>query len=551
MSNFFEEKERSLAATYRVGVYCRLSKADGDETESASIANQRAMLTGYCKQKGWYIAKIYEDDGFSGLKKDRPRLQELLADVEAGKINLVITKDYSRLGRDRLHTEELREHFFPLHKCRYIAVLDGYDSLYSGASEDIMPFKSILNEMYSRDISKKVHATYKTHAEQGLYTGCVPPLGYLKDPAQKGHLVVDPETAPIIQEIFSWAAAGKGANFIRRRLEEERIPCPTYWNRVRGFRNKFTKHELSDPESGRYIWDFSVINDILKNPCYIGVIASQKKDYRFKLGVIGEKAPVEWIQVPGCHEPLVSEADFATVQELMTRRKRPRGNGEYSIFAGLLKCGECGKSLTLKYNNAKTKSLLYACKTYNSMGRSHCSQHRIDYDVLYDTVLGEIRALAAEAFPDESETAEEVAARYRAAQVKRVDALKKQLTTTKARIDTLDAKVLKLYDDSLAGKLSDEMLSRLMDKVQQEQVQLTAQVKELEQSIEEAADFGGRYAEWLKLIHEYKDLQELTPDILHKLIKSIVVHETITDGKSEISLEIHYKISDISKEKVA
>ena len=178
MTNIFEEKERKLAPTYKVGLYCRLSKADG-EGESASIANQRAMLTAYCERKGWAVVKVYEDDGFSGLKANRPKLQELIADVEAGTINLVITKDYSRLGRDRLHTEELRERFFPKKGCRYIAVLDNYDSFYS-ATEDIMPFKSILNEMYSRDIGKKVHATYKSHAEQGLYTGTVPPFGYLK-----------------------------------------------------------------------------------------------------------------------------------------------------------------------------------------------------------------------------------------------------------------------------------------------------------------------------------------------------------------------------------
>lgn len=543
MTSIFEEREKKLASTYKVGIYCRLSKADGDG-ESASIANQRAMLIAHCQQKGWEVVKVYEDDGFSGLKANRPKLQELLSDVESGRINLVITKDYSRLGRDRLHTDELREKFFPTHGCRYVSVLDGYDSLYSGSSavEEIMPFKSVLNEMYSRDISKKVHATYKSHAEQGLYTGTVPPLGYLKDPNEKGHLIIDPETAPIIRKIFSLALDGRGPNYICRRLEEEKIPCPTYWNRTRGFRSTVTKWEVKDPENGKYVWDFSAVKSILENPIYIGTVASQKVDYRFKLGVLSDKPASEWIMVPNCHESLINEDDFQAVQDTLRTRKRPRQDGSYSLFAGLLRCGECGKSLNLKYSNSVSKKPLYACKTYSSYGKHHCTQHRIDHDVLCEIILQDIRAMVQEVFADENGTAEEIATRFRSAQQKQLDGIKRQILASKSRMEALDAKMLKLYDDNISGRLSDDMLGRLTEKVQQEHIQLSTDVELLEKKLQHTADSGEQAAEWLKVIQEYKSIDTLTPELLHRLINYIVVHETITDGKSSISLEIHYRI---------
>ncbi len=168
---------------------------------------------------------------------------------------------------------------------------DGIDTLRE--NNEIAPFKNILNEMYSRDISKKVHASYYLKATKGDFTGCVAPFGYVKDPADKNHLLVDPETAPIVQQIFGYALDGRGPNYIRRRLEDIEVPCPTWWNRQRGIRNHFTKWELADPERGRFIWDFSVIKDMLMNPVYMGAIASQKRNYRFKLGTLGEKKPDE------------------------------------------------------------------------------------------------------------------------------------------------------------------------------------------------------------------------------------------------------------------
>ena len=271
-------------------------------------------------------------------------------------------EDLSRLGRNYLQTGTLIEDFFPRHGVRYIAMNDGIDTMRD--NNDIAPFKNILNEMYSKDISKKVHSSYLLKAQQGQFTGCVAPFGYRKDPEDKNHLLVDEETAPIVRQIFLWALEGHGPNFIRRRLEEQKVPCPTWWNRERGFRNVRTKWEKKDPENGRYMWDFSVIKDILMNPVYTGAIASQKKDYRFKIGTIGEKKPQDWIVVEERHEPLIDSKSFAIVQDKLKSRQRPRQDGETSLFAGLIKCGECGKSLTIRTTHAKHPQQIYACKTY-------------------------------------------------------------------------------------------------------------------------------------------------------------------------------------------
>ena len=235
------------AKAWRAGIFCRLSKDDDLQGESASISNQRDMLTAYCRSKGFEVAGIYQDDGFTGLNQDRPGLQRMLEDAEMGKINMTVFKDESRIGRNYLETGYLMDDFFPRHGIRFIAVNDGIDS--ADGNNDILPFKNILNEMYSQDISRKVHSTYIVKAQQGKFTGCLAPFGYMKDPSDHGHLVIDDETAWIVRRIFGYAMEGKGSSYIRRRLEEDRMPCPTWWNRKKGLRNKTTKWEEKDPEN--------------------------------------------------------------------------------------------------------------------------------------------------------------------------------------------------------------------------------------------------------------------------------------------------------------
>ena len=533
-----------LAGSFRAAIYCRLSKDDDLDGESASIANQRDMLEHYCEKQGWEVVEVYQDDGYTGLNMERPDLKRMIKAIERRQVNLVITKDLSRLGRNYLQTGYLIEDFFPRNGVRYIAMNDGIDTLRE--NNDIAPFKNILNEMYSKDISKKVHSSYLLKAQKGEFTGCVAPFGYRKDPEDKNHLLVDEETAPIVRQIFRWALEGHGPNFIRRRLEEQKVPCPTWWNRERGIRNVRTKWEKQDPEKGRYMWDFSVIKDILMNPVYAGAIASQKKDYRFKIGTIGEKKPQDWIVVEQRHEPLIDRKSFAIVQDKLKSRQRPRQNGETSLFAGLIKCGECGKSLTIRTTHAKHSQQIYACKTYGAFGKTHCSQHRVEYDTLYRLVLNKIRECASAALMDGEAIAGKLTDTCEAEQKGQREAWERSLAKDEERIEVLEKMVLRLYEDMMAGRISDTNFNLMLGRTQTEQAELKARVEEARKRLSDEAKIESDARQWIDAIQEYADITELDAATLNRLIKEIVVHERIDSDKTRhISIEIHFNLKPI------
>ena len=533
-----------LAGSFRAAIYCRLSKDDDLDGESASIANQRDMLEHYCEKQGWEVVAVYQDDGYTGLNMERPDLKRMIKAIERRQVNLVITKDLSRLGRNYLQTGYLIEDFFPRNGVRYIAMNDGIDTLRE--NNDIAPFKNILNEMYSKDISKKVHSSYLLKAQKGEFTGCVAPFGYRKDPEDKNHLLVDEETAPIVRQIFRWALEGHGPNFIRRRLEEQKVPCPTWWNRERGIRNVRTKWEKQDPEKGRYMWDFSVIKDILMNPVYAGAIASQKKDYRFKIGTIGEKKPQDWIVVEQRHEPLIDRKSFAIVQDKLKSRQRPRQNGETSLFAGLIKCGECGKSLTIRTTHAKHPQQIYACKTYGAFGKTHCSQHRVEYDTLYRLVLNKIRECASAALMDGEAIAGKLTDTCEAEQKGQREAWERSLAKDEERIEVLEKMVLRLYEDMMAGRISDTNFNLMLGRTQTEQAELKARVEEARKRLSDEAKIESDARQWIDAIQEYADITELDAATLNRLIKEIVVHERIDSDKTRhISIEIHFNLKPI------
>ncbi len=533
-----------LAGSFRAAIYCRLSKDDDLDGESASIANQRDMLEHYCEKQGWEVVEVYQDDGYTGLNMERPDLKRMIKAIERRQVNLVITKDLSRLGWNYLQTGYLIEDFFPRNGVRYIAMNDGIDTLRE--NNDIAPFKNILNEMYSKDISKKVHSSYLLKAQKGEFTGCVAPFGYRKDPEDKNHLLVDEETAPIVRQIFRWALEGHGPNFIRRRLEEQKVPCPTWWNRERGIRNVRTKWEKQDPEKGRYMWDFSVIKDILMNPVYAGAIASQKKDYRFKIGTIGEKKPQDWIVVEQRHEPLIDRKSFAIVQDKLKSRQRPRQNGETSLFAGLIKCGECGKSLTIRTTHAKHPQQIYACKTYGAFGKTHCSQHRVEYDTLYRLVLNKIRECASAALMDGEAIAGKLTDTCEAEQKGQREAWERSLAKDEERIEVLEKMVLRLYEDMMAGRISDTNFNLMLGRTQTEQAELKARVEEARKRLSDEAKIESDARQWIDAIQEYADITELDAATLNRLIKEIVVHERIDSDKTRhISIEIHFNLKPI------
>lgn len=533
-----------MAGNFRAAIYCRLSKDDDLDGESASIANQRDMLEKYCEKQRWEVVAVYQDDGFTGLNMERPDLKRMLKAIERRQINLVLTKDLSRLGRNYLQTGHLIEDFFPRNGVRYIAMNDGIDTMKD--NNEIAPFKNILNEMYSRDISKKIHSSYMLKAQKGDFTGCLAPFGYYKDPDNKNHLLIDEETAPFVRLMFNWALEGHGSNYIRRRLEEEKVPCPTWWNRERGLRNTYTKWEKKDPENGKYMWDFSVINDLLMNPVYTGTIASQKKEYRFKIGTIGDKRPEDWIVVEERHEAIIDRTSFDIVQQKLKSRQRPGKSGEFNLFAGLLKCGECGKSLTIRNSNEKHPKKIYSCKTYNSFGKHHCTQHRIDFDILYGLVLNKIRECAKAALMDGEAIAGRLSATCQSEQDSQREALEHSLTKDEERIDVLEKMVLRLYEDMVAGRINEANFNLMINKTQKEQAELKERVEKGRKKLADEIQLACDAKQWVDAIQEYADITELDAATLNRLIKVIVVHESIDSEQTRhISIEIHFNLKPI------
>ena len=284
-------------------LYCRISLDDGGDNESMSISNQKLMLRDFAEKHGMFQYEYYVDDGYTGRNFNRPSFQRMIADIEAGKVGCVVTKDLSRLGRNYIEAGSYIEIFFPKHNVRYIAVTDGVDSL-TRQEMDITPFKNILNDMYSRDISKKVLAGITTRSRQGKFCGGTPPFGLMRDPEDKGHLILDPETAPIIRKIYDYALDGLGCMRISKRLMEEKIPI----TRVKA---------NTEFDANYYSWGGARISHILRNPFYKGahlVFRTHQKGIRSNTYDIIPRD--QWEVIEGCHEAIVTPEEWEQVQEV-------------------------------------------------------------------------------------------------------------------------------------------------------------------------------------------------------------------------------------------
>ena len=304
---------------YEVGMYCRLSKDDGTDNESASIATQKSILTDYVKKQGWHLAKTYVDDGYSGANFQRPSFQNMIKDIESGLINCVITKDLSRLGRNYLDCGLYLEVFFPEHNVRYIAVNDGVDTLNKSAM-DITPFRNILNEMYSADVSVKIKSAYRARFQQGKFMGTTAPYGYVKDPADHNHLLIDDKVAHVVREIFDLALAGNGIAKIRKHINKQHILRPAAYAAEQGA----TGYEryFEENEENRYIWSENSVRGILRSPIYAGNLAGYKRiAANMKSKKRPSKLPEEWEVIPDTHEGIVTQEEFDTVQQLITSRR--------------------------------------------------------------------------------------------------------------------------------------------------------------------------------------------------------------------------------------
>lgn len=528
-NNNSKKNNSKITSPMITALYCRLSLEDGKDNESMSISNQKLLLKDYAEKNGMFNCEFYVDDGFTGRNFNRPAFQRMISDIEAGKIGCVITKDLSRLGRNYIESGSYMEVFFPKHNVRYIAITDNYDSL-NKQEMDIAPFKNILNDMYSRDISKKVLAGRMTRSRQGKFCGGQPPLGLMRDPDDNGHLIIDPETAPVIRRIFDLALDGFGNMKICKVLMEERIPI--------------TRMQTgTDCDVNYYAWSGSRISSILRNPFYKGahvVCKTHQKGIRSNTYNIIPREQREVIE--DCHEAIIPKAEWEKVQQLIDRRPPiMKGNKcpYYNIFHGIVYCATCGKSMQVRYEKVgrtdkdrrtgkerePIDKAYYICQTYNRLGKNACTSHKIEARDLYNLVLSDIQEVAAMALKDKEAFYSRLSRRMEKQYLADADSLKKEYENLAQRNQEIDDTFISLYADKAKGILTEKRFLKLMDAMEKQQESNQNRMQEIAALISEEEHSEGDVQMFMGEIRRYAAITELDETVLNRLINRILIGE--------------------------
>ncbi|MDL2273195.1 recombinase family protein [Oscillospiraceae bacterium OttesenSCG-928-G22] len=523
---------------YSAAIYCRLSSDDGQAGESGSIATQRALITRYCEENGFPIHDCYCDDGWSGTSFERPEFKRMIDDIEEGKVNLVVVKDLSRFGREHVMAGYWIERFFPEKDVRFIAIGDHIDSN-DGLDNLMLPFTNVINSFYAQEASRKTKAAHRTRAKDGKYLGGHAVFGYVKDPDDRHHLVIDPEAAEVVREIFRMFSEGIGYVRMTKILRERRILNPQAY-----FNQNNPDYYQSDYWRKPFDWHATSIRVILKNEVYLGRTVFGKTKSK---GVFNKKriaAPrEEWIVVENTHEPIVSRETWDIVQKLMESRRRESGKGEIQMFAGLVKCAGCGSALNVSFDAKKQKYKNFSCWVYKNYGKERCTSHAIGWKTMCELVLEDIRrnAQAAELLGDEYISR---LIRLRTDKQRReTEGYKRELKAADKRIGQLDATIAKLFEQSALEKISDERFRALLETYEADQSVLKARREDLTAAIGQAEEAYSNVENFASLIRRHTDIRELNAHILSSLIDRIVVHEKETHedvGKSQ-RVDIHYK----------
>ena len=526
-------------------LYCRLSLEDSRENESMSISNQKLMLKDYAEKNGMFQYEYYVDDGYTGRNFNRPSFQRMIADIEAGKVGCVITKDLSRLGRNYIEAGSYIEIFFPKHNVRYIAVTDGVDSL-TRQEMDITPFKNILNDMYSRDISKKVLAGRMTRSRQGKFCGGQPPLGLMRDPDEKGHLITDPETAPVIRRIFELALDGWGCMRIAKQLMDDKVPI----TRVKA---------NTECDVNYYSWGSARISHILRNPFYKGahlVCRTHQKGIRSNTYDIIPRE--NWEVIENCHEAIVTPAEWEQVQEIIDRRPTiMKGNAcpFYNSFHGIIYCATCGKSMQVRYEKVgrtgknrftgkerePIDKAYYICQTYNRLGKNACTSHKIEARDLYNLVLKDIQDLAAMALKDADVFYQRLSSRMERRYMADASEMQKECDRLEARNQEIDSMFMSLYTDKAKGILTEQRFLKLTASLEQEQEANRKRLQDLMLVMRRTDEQESDVRTFMQEIRKYAAIQELDEAVLNRLISKILVGEVKkVDGQKCQEIKIVY-----------
>lgn len=523
-------------------LYCRLSRDDGGDKESNSIANQKQMLQSYAKSHGLSNTRVYVDDGYTGTNFNRPDFQRMINDIEMGYVKTVIVKDMSRLGREYLQVGYYTEQYFPEQGIRFIAVNDGVDTT-TGIDEttELAPFRNVMNEFYARDISRKVRSAHKTRGRLGEPL-CQPPYGYLKDPQNKKHWVVDPDAAPVVKEIFDLYLDGNGEDTIARILEDEQhLNCTAYWA-SKGI-NRGGRKIQPNP----YKWKSSTIDGILKRQEYCGDILNFKTHSKsFKNHRRIDNPKEEWMVFEDRHEAIIDRATYNKVQKMLktTKHRAPKEiNGPKSIYCDLLRCADCGSKLWYHTNTLNRDLHFFSCSNYVKDYRGTClTRHYIRADAVATVVEMELQRLASYFAADEKRFAEAFVHNSTQQYESEKKSTQAELRKTEMRIEMIPKLLKKLYEDRLTGKTSEDDYNILSHEYADEREQLNKKVLVLRKKLSEMSTRENEYEEFTRAIRKYMEMKTLTKQVLDELIDHIDVYEAQGTGKNKTQrLVIYYK----------
>ena len=500
-------------------LYCRLSQEDEREGESNSISNQKIITKKYADDHNLHNCQYYVDDGYSGANFNRPGYKQMMEDVYAGKVGTVIVKDQSRLGRDYLQTGMLMEITFPQYDVRFIAINDGVDSLYG--ESDFSGIKNYFNDFYARDTSKKIRAVLRSKGERGERISTAVPYGYMRNPDNTKEWIPNPETAPIVKEIFELYASGTGMRKICNIFDQRKVLSPSVYA-FKATGSKSGKPDLDHP----YQWTITTIRRMLSNRIYVGDTVNFKtytKSNKLKKRIKNE--PENVLIFENTHEAIIDRKTFDIVQRHFEGRKRPDTQGNMDKYAGYLYCGDCGKRMYLHRSNMiPSEKNYFQCGGYQK-GKSRCTVHNIKEQVLDTIVLTQLKSMISlasnnsdEFYAMASEKGKAEAKKYYASAEKE----KSQLTT---RLHELDNIIRCLYEDRVVGRITPERYDFLSSGYEEEQAQIRSKLEELNEKINEI-DLQEKYVkEFITKAKEYIDIEKITPEVLHAFIKRIDIYE--------------------------
>ena len=521
-------------------LYCRLSRDDGNkENERNSIENQKLMLSRYAKEKGFENSRFYVDDGFTGTNFNRPDFKRMMEDVEAGYISTIIVKDMSRFGRNYVEVGLYTESYFPENNIRFIAITDLVDS--ADGENEIIPFKNVMNEMYARDISKKVRSAKRIRGNMGEPLS-QPPYGYMKDPQNPKKWVVEPEAAKVVKKIFELYLEGYGQEKIAWYLQDNGIKnCTAYWQE-RGI-GRGGKKVQPNP----YKWKSSTIRQILVRQEYCGDVVNFKTYSQSFKNKKRHMSPKEDLKIfKDVHEPIISRDTYEAVQRLVGTCKRrdplPQ-NGKKNIFCDFLVCAECGHKLWYHVNTRNKDIHYFSCSNYVKDYRGSCQhRHYVRADAIEQIVSMEIKKLANYLKHNEDELVEVLTMKTEADIQAERKYLNAELQRCTSRQNTVNSLYEKLYEDNALGKVTDAWFLHMSQKYEIEKAGLKKKTAKIYEDIEALNERKKDKDVFVESVRRFIQMDKLTTPLLRELIDHIDVYETEGTGKNKTQrIVIHYR----------